>query len=209
MTEGRKGRRPYRSDARRESAERTRQRILDAAERCFRDRGFGATTIAAVAQTASTAAETVYAAFGTKAQLLETLVRRAVRGSDTEVLEQPAPLAVRDAPDRETALALFAEDISVRLERVSPLLAVLAAAAPGDPALASLYRELHAARLRNLRMLTRSVARLGPLRRREQETTDTVWALASPELYELLTSVHGWSRARYAAWLKVSLDALL
>ena len=210
MPEERKPRRAYRSDPRREGAERTRQRILDAAERCFLERGFATATVASVAAAAGTATETVYAAFGTKANLLEALVRRAAQGpSETEVLDQPGPVAVREAPNREAALHGFAEDISARLERVAPLLAVLAAAAPGDPALASLYRELHAGRLRNLRTLTRSLGRLGPLRRGEKETTETVWALASPELYRLLTSEQGWTRARYAAWLEASLDALL
>src|SRR5580765_7530721 len=151
MSEVSKPRRAYRSDTRREGAERTRQRILDAAERCFLERGFASTTVAAVAEAAGTAAETVYAGFGTKARLLETLVRRAARGpSETEVLDQPTALAVREAPDRETALRLFADDISLRLDPVAPLLALLAAAAPGDPALASLYQELHAGRQRNL-----------------------------------------------------------
>jgi len=210
MSEERKPRRRYRSDTRREGAERTRQRILDAAERCFLERGFTAATVASVAEAAGTAAETVYAAFGTKARLLEELVRRAARGTDDiEILDQPGSVAVREASDRAEALRLFAQDIALRLERVAPLLAVLAAAAPGDPALASLYKELHTARLQNLRTLTHSLARLGPLRRGEKETTETIWALASPELYLLLTSAQGWTRPRYAAWLEASLDALL
>jgi AcrR family transcriptional regulator len=200
----------YRSDTRREGAERTRRRILDAAERCFLERGFASATVAAIAEAAGTAAETVYAAFGTKVGLLEALVRRAARGtSETEVLDQSAARAVREAPDRETALRLFADDISLRLERVAPLLALLAAAAPGDPALASLYRELHTGRRRNLRALTRSLTRFGPLQRGERETTETIWALASPELYHLLTSVQGWTRTRYAAWLESSLGELV
>jgi AcrR family transcriptional regulator len=210
MSEARKPRRAYRSDARREGAERTRQQILAAAERCFMDRGFAATTVASIAAAAATAAETVYAAFGTKAHLLEILVRQAARGpSGPDVLEQPGPVAVREAVDRETALRLFAQDISARLERVAPLLAVLAAAAPGDPTLALLNSELHAGRLRNLDALTGSLAQLGPLRHGEEETTETIWALASPELYFLLTSTRGWTRARYAAWLEASLEALL
>ena len=210
MPEAGKSRRTYRSAARREGAERTRQRILDAAERCFVERGFTATTIAAVADLAGTAAETVYATFGTKRHLLEALVRRAARGpTETEVLEQPGPIAVGAATSPEAALRLFAQDVSVRLERVAPVLAVLAGAAPGDPALGSVYKELHAGRLRNLAALTNSLAQLGPLRDGAQETTETIWALASPELYFLLTSVQGWTQAHYAAWLEESLLALV
>src|SRR5262245_12005370 len=104
MPEQRKPRRAYRSEVRREGAERTRKLILDAAERCFLERGFAATTVASIAASAGTAAETVYATFGTKARLLETLVRRAVRGrSETEVLAQPGPAAVREATNRAAA----------------------------------------------------------------------------------------------------------
>jgi AcrR family transcriptional regulator len=210
MSEQRKARRAYRSEVRREGAERTRKLILDAAERCFLERGFAATTVASIAASAGTAAETVYATFGTKARLLETLVRRAVRGpSETEVLAQPGPAAVREATNREAALRLFAGDISARLQRVAPLLAVLAAAAPSNLALAKLYQELHTARLRNLAALADTLAKIEPLRPSKKETTETIWALASPELYQLLTSVQGWTRARYAAWLNTTLTTLL
>jgi AcrR family transcriptional regulator len=210
MSEQRKARRAYRSEVRREGAERTRKLILDAAERCFLERGFAATTVASIAASAGTAAETVYATFGTKARLLETLVRRAVRGpSETEVLAQPGPAAVREATNREAALRLFADDISARLQRVAPLLAVLAAAAPSNLALAKLYQELHTARLRNLAALADTLAKIEPLRPSKKETTETIWALASPELYQLLTSVQGWTRARYAAWLNTTLTTLL
>ena len=210
MSEASRPRRAYRSDTRREGAERTRQRILDAAERCFLERGFASATIAAIAATAGTAAETVYAAFGTKAHLLEELVRRAARGpGDTEILDQPGPAAVREAPDRAEALRLFAQDIALRLERVAPLLAVLVAAASGEQALASLYTELHAGRMRNLDALTRALQHHGPLQRGDKETTETIWALTSPELYQLLTAVQGWTRAHYTAWLETSLNNLL
>jgi hypothetical protein len=39
--------------------------------------------------------------------------------------------------------------------------------------------------------------------------TETVWALTSAELHELLTQQRGWTRRRYANWLAQSLEALL
>ena len=38
---------------------------------------------------------------------------------------------------------------------------------------------------------------------------ETVWALTSPELHQLLVRVRGWTRERYCAWLGDSLAALL
>ena len=86
---------------------------------------------------------------------------------------------------------------------------MLAAAALGEQALSSLYTELHAGRLRNLRALTRALQRHGPLQHGEEETTETIWALTSSELYQLLTTAQGWTRARYTVWLETSLNDLL
>jgi AcrR family transcriptional regulator len=210
MSEPVKPRRPYRSERRREAAERTRQRILDAARARFVEHGYAGTTIAAIAADASTAAETVYATFGSKVALLGELVRNAARGDgETEILEQEGPTRVEAATDQHEQLRLFAEDITRRLERVGPLLRVLANAAASEPALAELYRGLHEARLRNLRTLPVALARNGPLRVDDETAAETIWALASPDLHGLLTEVRGWSRARYAAWLADSLAAIL
>jgi AcrR family transcriptional regulator len=210
MSEPVKPRRPYRSERRRESAERTRQRILDAAGARFVERGYAGTTIAAIAADASTAAETVYATFGSKVALLGELVREAARGDGkAEILEQEGPQRVAAETDQREQLRLFAEDVAARLERVGPLLRVLASAAASEPALAELYHGLHEARLRNLRTLPAALARNGPLRVDEETAADTIWALASPEAHGLLTGVHGWPRERYTAWLADSLAAVM
>ena len=210
MTEPVKPRRRYRSERRRASAQETRLAILEAARRCFLERGYAGATIASIAAEAGTAAETVYATFGSKVALLEALVRGAARGDEqTEILEQAGPARVSAATDQREQLRLLAEDISERLERVGPLVVVLAAAAPSEPALAELRRRIDDARLRNLRTIPRELARNGPLRIGEEAAAETIWALASPELYALLTGSRGWTRERYATWLADALGALL
>jgi AcrR family transcriptional regulator len=210
MSEPVKRRRAYNSERRREAALQTRRRILDAAAARFVEHGFGGTTIAAIAADASTAAETVYAAFGSKAALLGEVVRRAARGrDDAEILDQEGPRGVAAAGTQREQLELFAEDISARLARAGPLLQVVASAAPSEPALAELYRRIHDARLGNLRSLRAQLARNGSLRLDDEAAAETIWALTSPELYVLLTGMRGWSRERYAAWLADSLDSLL
>jgi hypothetical protein len=137
-------------------------------------------------------------------------VREAARGAPTtEILEQPGPARVAAATDQREQLRLFAEDVAVRLDRVAPLLAVVSAAAPSEPRLAELLRELHDARLRNLRAVPALVGANGPLRLPAEDAAETIWALASPELYLLLTRVRGWSNERYAAWLADGLAALV
>jgi AcrR family transcriptional regulator len=205
-----KRRRPYRSERRREQAEQTRARVLDAAAGLFRERGWEGTSIAAIAASAGVSAETVYAGFGTKRALLGELVGRAVRGDDPRpVPEQAKPRALASLTDPHEQLRLFAADISQRLERAAPLVAVVSSAARGEPELAELLANLHAVRRRNLRTLVAALEANGPLRVPASKALDTVWALTSPELHQLLVRTRGWKRRRYAGWLAESLAALL
>lgn len=68
--------RPYRSSLREQAAGLTRTAILDAAERLFAEHGYARITIVRVAEAADVAANTVYAAFGTKAGLVVALMER-------------------------------------------------------------------------------------------------------------------------------------
>jgi prophage antirepressor-like protein len=125
------------------------------------------------------------------------------------VPEQSAPRALVDVPDQREQLRLFATDIVQRLERAAPLVALVSEAATGEPDLAELLERLHGQRLRNLRTLVDALAANGPLRLSPDAATETVWALTSPELHQLLVRQRRWSRRRYTTWLTESLAALL
>jgi len=205
-----KPRRRYDSQRRRQQAEQTRERVLDAAAGLFEGRGYEGTSVAAVAEAAGVSEETVYARFGTKRTLLGELVRRAVRGGDPRpVPEQEAPRVLAAATDQREQLRLFAADVVLRLERAAPLLALVAGAARSDPELADLHEQAHADRLANLRTLVDALAANGPLRGGNEQALETVWALTSPELHQLLLRVRGWDRKRYRDWLAASLADLL
>ena len=164
----------------------------------------------AIAAQAQVSPETVYAHFGNKRALLGELVRRAVRGDETvPVPEQKGPRALAAATDQHEQLRIFAADIVPRLERAAPLVAVVAGASRSDPELAQLLTTLHTHRLQNLHTLTRALAANGPLRLSEEEAAETVWALTSPELHQLLVRLRGWSKRRYRDWLAASLAELL
>ncbi len=203
-------RRPYRSERRREGAEQTRRQVLEAAGAVFRERGYDGASIAAIAAEARVSEETIYARFGSKRALLGELVQRAVRGDDpAPVPEQEGPRALAAAADQRGQLRLFTADIVPRLERAAPLVAIVAGASRSHPELAELLTRLHANRLENLRTLVAALAANGPLRLPEDEAVETVWALTSPELHQLLTRERGWSRRRYRDWLAESLARLL
>src|SRR4051812_8060168 len=85
MAEPVKPKRRYDSARRRAQAEATRLDILDAARRLFESRGFGATTMDAIAAEAGVALKTVYVAFETKSGLLRALWNHLLRGGRDEV----------------------------------------------------------------------------------------------------------------------------
>src|SRR4051794_7364651 len=195
MPEDVKARRPYRSKRRREQAEETRERVLDAAANLFAQRGFESATIAAIAAEAGVSAETVYAGFRNKRTLLGELIRRAVRGAErSPVPQQAGPRALVAETDQREQLRLFAGDVSLRLERVGPLVEVLTAAALSEPELAGLLAKINSERLENLRTLVAALSANGSLRLEPETALDTVWALASPDLHRLLTQTRSWSR---------------
>lgn len=205
--------RRYDSTRRREQARETRRGILEAARRLFAARGYTGTTMEAVAKEAAVAVETVYAAFGSKRALITELVGALVGGDDTPVplLERPGPQAVRRERDPRRQLRAFAEDITPILGRVAPLLEVIRCAAATEPELAALLQEMQRARLANFTRLMEWSAASGPLRDGIDvaEAAQTIWTLASGEVYRLLTGDRGWPPERYARWLGDSLVALL
>lgn len=202
--------RSYRSEHRRKQAEQTRQRVLDAAATLFEERGFNGASVAAIAERAGVSEETVYARFQNKRTLLGELVGRAVRGGDPRpVPEQEGPRALAAITDQHEQLRLFAADIVLRLERAAPIVAIVSSASRSEPELADLLAQLHAVRLKNLAVLVDALSANAPLRLAADQAAETVWALTSPELHQLLVRVRGWTRHRYTHWLAESLDTLL
>lgn len=204
-----KATRPYRSAHRSGQAAQTRAAILAAADTLFRDKGWTATTIALIARHAGVSAETVYSGFGNKRTILRTLVIAAVRRDAPEVPldRQAGPLAMLAEPDPARLLGHFARDIADVLSRVAPLMAVVRSGATADAELASLYSELHEGRRRNLLGVAEALARTGGLRPHltAAGAADTIWRLASPELFTLMQDVEGVSPEAFGAWLEDTL----
>ena len=200
--------RAYRSPRRREQALETRRRMLAAAGRLLAAHGYAGTTIAAVAREAGVAPETVYAAFGSKRALVGALVQASVRGAEAApAAAQAGAAAVAAATDQREQVRLFAADVVARLARVGPVLQALAAAA--EPELGELLENVDRNRLDGMRAFIAALERHGPLRVEADAAAQTAWALASPELHQLLVQRGGWSQERYRDWLADTLAAAL
>jgi AcrR family transcriptional regulator len=205
--------RSYKSTRRQAQALETRRQILEAAQVIFLERGYSGATMAAIAEAAGVAPETVFAVFSNKRTILARLIDLAVGGDEQPIplLERPAPQAVLHETDPVRQLQRFAKDISQILERVASLFEVMRLAAKTEPEIAELSRNLLQGRMRNMEAFIDSLATHGPLRdgMDKMQASEIVWAITSPELFNLLRSDRGWPRERYAAWLADTLTRLL
>lgn len=198
---------PRRYDAtrRQAAAAQTRQRILDAASDLFRAGGYARTTVAAIAQRAQVAPDTVYATVGPKPMLFRELIELALSGSDRPVAGRDRDYAVRmrAEPDAAAKLAIYARAVADLQARLAPLFLVLREAAGADAALAALWREITARRARNMRHLAADLVATGAIRAdlTLDEVADIIWTMNSSEYYALLVLDRGWEPTRFARWL--------
>lgn len=195
-------------------ARATRQRILDAAEALFVRDGYVSTTMAAVAEEADVAVQTVYAVFGTKRAILtELLAIRTVGDEQTTPLTQrPQWQAMEDEADPKRQLIHFAAIATSIGERMADLYEVMSAAAGSDAEIAAMYDSQQQLRYRDQRRLARALSRAGALRPglSEGRATDILWAIANPRTYHNLVRLRGWTRKDYQRWLgELLIGALL
>jgi AcrR family transcriptional regulator len=207
MSEGVKPRRRYNSTRRQAQAAQTRQDILTAAHQLFLERGYTGTTLTAIAQTAGVVVETIYRAYGSKAELFRAVVRAAVAGGAdrAQVLsdQRPAIRAVIAEPDPHRQLELYAATQPGIHARAGALLRVLIGAAATDPELAQLWTQIENERLNGMGRFAQLLADRGVLRPglSVQEARDLLWTLNSLAVHDLLVLQRGWSPGRYRDWL--------
>jgi AcrR family transcriptional regulator len=207
MTEGK---RVYNSPLRAEQAHRTRAAVLDAAGRCFLEKGYAATTMKDVAAQAGVSVQTVFGQ-GSKASLLLACVDRAVVGDDEE-----APLAQRElfvrlveAPDRATKLSAV-RDLAVKyVPHAVPMLEVFAAAAAADPEIADAWAEYERRRFADQRVL---IGSFEPWLRDgldADRAAEVSWAVFSHLPVLNLMRGRGWTLDEYADFLVDAIERLL
>jgi AcrR family transcriptional regulator len=205
--------RKYDSSRRKAQARQTRLQITEAAHRLFLEHGYAGATIDAIAQEAGVAQETVYSIFGSKRKILAFLLDISVGGDDqpTRILDRPEQQAVLHDTDQKRQLAMFAKGITEIMSRAAPVFEIMRGAAKLEPEIAELIQNMLEERLQNMTRFVGNVAANGPLRDGldEAEAGEVVWAMTSPELFQLLTVDRGWATEKYAQWLANALTRLL
>ncbi|MEO8692378.1 MAG: helix-turn-helix domain-containing protein [Acidimicrobiales bacterium] len=191
----------------------TRARIVDAAGRLFSERGYGATTIDAVAAEADVAVETVYARFKNKRNLLDAYLDVSIVGDAKPValLDRPEVQAVAAAPDQRTQLEMLAPIMRGVLERNAAAHAVLRSAMGTDSEVEGLVAQDDERRKATHRSFVEILRTRGPLRKGLSvgDAVDTMSALAHPDTYAFMTRRRGWPPTRYERWLSDNLRLLL
>lgn len=193
--------RRYDNSRRAAAARATRARIVTAAAECFTEQGFDATTVRSIAERAATSPETVYAAFGTKAAVLQAWIDRAVAGDDHDgpLLTRPDIADLAAAPDPISTLRAFARIGREINARVAVPFEVLRSAAAAIPELAALAAENERRRHADLATFVDHLAARGAIRNGlpRARTIELVAALASVDLYRALVLDAGWSATGY------------
>ena len=196
-------RRRYHSPLRADQAQETRRRVLEAAFRLFVERGYAGTPIAAIATEAGVSPETIYLTFGGKRGLLEGVIETAIAGEDDPPTQDNAWWAdVSQLPTARERLEKLVEYSCRILARTRPIHAVIRGAADKEAFAAALGRRLLHDRVTN--QTDRIRQHLGDDLGEGVSVSDAgqrYCALASPELYQMLTVEFGWTADRHREWL--------
>ena len=186
-------------------AEETRRVILDAALALFTTAGYGATSVADIAERAGVALATVYASVGTKPALLRLLLDRI--DEQAEIPRQAAELkASKDPSDLLRRAIALTRTLN---ERCGDILASLASAAGTESELGSVYLAGMARHRAGAQTTVHRLAALGGLRAdlAPDRATAILASLTEPSVYRTLTRTHGWSFDETEQWLLATVSS--
>jgi AcrR family transcriptional regulator len=203
--------RDYRAQYRRGQAkllaEGTRRVIVTSARKLFGSRGYGATTLEAIARDSGVAVQTVYANFGTKRAILLELLKLAQ--GEGELLAIIGQFVAEKDPVRRLKLGVAFN--RAFYEQSGDVYRILLGAAASDPVIAKLEHLAEEDVRGRCAGIVRALARSGRLRKglTQKEGTDLLATLSSPEIFRLLVTSSGWSPAEYETWLLMTFEALV
>lgn len=190
----------------------TRGEIVEAAAVLMRDHGFTGTSIAAIAERAGVAVQTIYNTVGSKVDVLAAVLAAAnniARTSGRSVSDLATGITASATP--AAAIAALAAWIAVDNERAAPLHRVVSEASGTDPEIRELELTMAA---RSLHAYAEAV---GALRAQlglrpglsDHEAATSIWALGHPQVFHTLVTGLGWSPETYTAWLRSALPGVL
>lgn len=189
------------------SRRETRQRLLDSAAQEFESQGYAASTVNRIAAGAGVTVQTLYLAWGSKRELLRGYLESTLADGSR------APGDVSSLFENLGASALINQLAKVFVEtakRSATGWRLYREAAATDPEIEADWAQLQALRRATYRGIIGLVP-VGALRAglTSETATDTAWAIASPETFELLVRHGKYSPERFLEWLSVTLGVAL
>lgn len=187
--------------------ERTRLKILDAANRLLLERGYHGVGLETVAKEAGVTRQTVYDQFGSKSGLLGAMIAR-----QEELAGLPDVLQTVMAQIDGIGMLRAMLDAVVAVEPlVYPYSRLVYAARLDDPVAAQLWNARLTSRRAGMGIVFARLSSDGRLLRGigVEEAAEVAWAIASPHQYEYLVIERGWPIDRYRAHLELTITARL
>jgi len=190
---------------RQRQALQTRRLIVDAARGLFLERGYGVTTMEAIAGEAGVAVSTVYAIFKNKRAFLREIRSDLLDQARTREIHEEA----REQEDPELRLEMMAHQNRRQWEFGGSMIAIHEGAAAVDREAAAELREVLSGRRR---IMTRFVQEMKDALSPDLDVsraTAILLALCQPAVYRELVEEWGWSPGEYEAWLSEALKEQL
>ncbi len=193
----------------------TRRRLLQAAEAEFAERGYTAATVARIAKRAGVTVQTLYLAWGSKRALLRAYMDSVLAGNlDTSFqLVQPEMIAAELEGTADDPQAIIRQ-VSIFYRQIADRAALgwqlYRDAAASDAEIAADWQSLQALRHQTftnlINFLPGRSLRAGLTR---AAAADTAWTIASPDTYDMLVRIRGYTLDQYQEWVTSSLTTLL
>jgi AcrR family transcriptional regulator len=204
--------RTYRSTLRADQARETRRRVREAADALFLERGYLGTSMDDVAQAAGVSRQTVFTAFGTKANLLKEAFDVRLAGDDEPLAlaERPEAQRILDETDPAALLRAQADFYVITALRVLPLWPAMVAGAATDPACAEVLTFFDRGRFEGPGEIVDVLADRGQLRTRlsRKKGKEAMYLLTNPTVtHDALQ--RGWTVRELQRWLGDCLVAVL
>ena len=178
-------------------AQATKDRIVAAARSLMSQRGWDATTMAAIAAEAGVAPQTVYATFGSKLAIVNGM--RQVMLRDAQIPQLMDEAASESDPRRR--LEVWARAIRQQLETSYDVIAIHRQAARSNPDFSMEFRKVLDNRSRHFHEFVHGLGGALGDGLDERTAVDILWALANEEIYRELVMERGWTPERYEQWL--------
>ena len=196
-------RRRYTSDARKQSAQETRRRILAAAGILITRKGIDRDTIDEIGTRARVAASTVYAIYKSKEGILRGLMEQSLFGPQF----QDARKLLAGVTDPVALIELTSRVSRAIYESESSDLGLLRRASGFSPALRKMEEEFERLRYEAQAARVESLFASGKARPglSLKEARRILWMYTSRDVYRMLVQDGGWTADRYQEWLSRTL----